>query len=97
MPVNPTLVSPHELQLLQALANGRQPPVTSSHRMRLELLGLVRDGPSGLQLTAEGQRRAQEKPTVAVVPEKPAPSPETDTTPRDARGRRKRGRHTSRI
>jgi hypothetical protein len=97
MPVDPTLVSPHELLILQALAGGRRPPVTSSHRMRLELLGLVRDGPSGLQLTAEGQRRAQEKFTAPAGSEKPAPTPEEDTTPRDARGRRKRGRHTSRI
>jgi hypothetical protein len=97
MPINPTLLSPHELLLLQALASGRRPLVTSSHRMRLELLGLVRDGPSGLQLTIEGHRRAQEKAAALAGPEKSAPPPEVDTTPRDVRGRRKRGRHTSRI
>jgi len=87
-------VSPHELLLLQALAGGRRPPITSNHRTRLELLGLVRDGPSGLELTAEGHRRARQKVAATLEPEKLASSRERDSTPRDARGRRKRGRHT---
>jgi len=94
MPSESMRVSAHELQILQALAGGRRPPITSNHRTRLELLGLVRDGPSGLQLTAEGHRRARQKAPAMVEPEKLAASRERDSTPRDARGRRKRGRHT---
>lgn len=93
MPIEPTRLSPHELNLLQALESGRTPAVTSSHRTRLELLGLVRDGPAGLQLTPEGHRCAS-KITVPVEPERFARPDEADSTPRDARGRRKRGRRT---
>ncbi len=93
MPIEPTRLSPHELNLLQALQSGRRPPITSSHRTRLELLGLVRDGPAGLQLTAEGHRCACEI-TATAEPEKLPRSGEADLTPRDRRGRRKRGRRT---
>ena len=91
MVIQPVRVSRHELLLLQAIANGRPLSLTSNHRTRLELLGLVRDGPGGLQLTAEGLRRAREK---LPRPAKAASAATPDTTPRDARGRRKRGRHT---
>jgi hypothetical protein len=94
MPSELMRVSPHELLILQALAGGRLPPITSNHRTRLELLGLVRDGPSGLQLTPEGHRRARQKAPAMVEPEKFDRSREQDSAPRDARGRRKRGRHT---
>jgi hypothetical protein len=87
-------VSPHELQILQALASGRQPPLTSSHRTRFELLGLVRDGPAGVHLTDEGHRCARQKASSATEHEKFAHSRESPSTPRDKRGRRKRGRHS---
>ncbi|MGQ0581169.1 MAG: hypothetical protein ACT4O6_04490 [Reyranella sp.] len=93
MPIEPTRLSPHELSLLKALESGRRPPITSSHRTRLELLGLVRDGPAGLRLTAEGRRCAC-KIAATVEPEKLVRSGETASTPRDVRGRRKRGRRT---
>lgn len=93
MPLEPTRLSPHELSLLQALESGRRPSITSSHRTRLELLGLVRDGPVGLQLTAEGHRCACEI-TTTVKPEKFTHAGESASAPRDARGRRKRGRRT---
>jgi len=94
MPTGSMRMSPHELLILQALAGGHRPPITSNHRTRLELLGLVRDGPSGLQLTAEGHRRARQKQPAMVEPEKLVRSRESASTPRDAGGRRKRGRHT---
>ncbi len=93
MPIEPTRLSPHELSLLQALDSGRTPAVTSSHRTRLELLGLVRDGPAGLQLTPEGHRCAG-KIKAPAEPERLACPGDADSTPRDARGRRKRGRRT---
>ena len=34
---------------------GKTPDVRSNHRLRLELLGLVLDGPKGLKLTAAGR------------------------------------------
>lgn len=93
MPIESTRLSPHELSLLQALESGRRPAVTSNHRTRLELLGLVRDGPAGLQLTPEGHQCACQLAAPAE-PERLARSGEVRSTPRDARGRRKRGRRT---
>lgn len=93
MSIERTRLSPHELSLLQALESGRRPDVTSSHRTRLELLGLVRDGPAGLKLTPEGHRFAS-KVTATIDPDRLARPSEADSTPRDARGRRKRGRRT---
>lgn len=93
MPIEPTRLSPHELSLLQALESGRRPAVTSNHRTRLELLGLVHDGPAGLQLTPEGHRCACQI-TAPAEPERPTRSGEADSIPRDKRGRRQRGRRT---
>ena len=56
-------------------------------------LGLVRDGPAGLQLTPEGHQCACQLAAPAE-PERLARSGEVRSTPRDARGRRKRGRRT---
>lgn len=93
MPIEPMRLSPHELNLLQALESGRRPPITSSHRTRLELLGLIRDGPTGLQLTPEGRRCACDI-TATPEPEKLPHAREAISMPRDARGRRKPGRRT---
>jgi hypothetical protein len=93
MTIEPTRLSPHELTLLQALESGRRPAVTSSHRTRLELLGLVRDGPAGLQLTPEGHRCAWQI-KAATDPKRPSRPSEADSIPRDTRGRRQRGRRT---
>jgi hypothetical protein len=91
MPLDPTRLSPHELLILQALARGQQPTVTSKHRTRYELLGL------GLQLTAEGLRRTREKAVPAVKPEKAPPVRKQRPLARDAMGRRKRRRHTQPV
>jgi len=90
-------LSSHELLILQALARGQRPVVTSKHRTRYELLGLVRDGPAGLQLTAEGLRRTREKVATAVKPERAPPVREHRPPARDAKGRRKRRRHTQPV
>jgi len=90
-------LSPHELLILQALARGQRPTVTSKHRTRYELLGLVRDGPTGLRLTAEGLRRTQERVATVVKPEKTPPVREQRAAARDAMGRRKRRRHTQPV
>ena len=52
-------VSDREIRLLCKLrVPGDEPYLSSSHRMRLELLGLITDGPNGIQLTAKGLRVA---------------------------------------
>ena len=48
-----------EIDALLQVATGKQPELKSSHRVRLEMLGLVKDGPGGLSLTEEGQRAAR--------------------------------------
>lgn len=90
-------LSSHELLILQALARGQRPTVTSKHRTRYELLGLVRDGPAGLQLTAEGLRRTRDEAAAVVEPEKAPPVREQRPLARDATGRRKRRRHTQPV
>ena len=52
-------VSSQEIQLLRKLrARGSELYVTSNQCLRLELLGLITDGPTGIQLTANGMRVA---------------------------------------
>jgi hypothetical protein len=53
-------VSTYEIRLLSKL----QLPdykhfLSSDHRLRFELLGLIKDGPDGVQLTSRGMRVAQ--------------------------------------
>jgi hypothetical protein len=57
-------ISTLEIQILQALVRGEQPSVRSSHRIRLEMLGLVQDGPQGLTITDAGRRAATMTSTV---------------------------------
>jgi hypothetical protein len=54
-------VSAQEIQLLRKLraARAHDVYVTSNQRIRLELLGLLSDGPNGIQLTAKGLSVAQ--------------------------------------
>ncbi|MBS0546940.1 MAG: hypothetical protein JSR24_04270 [Proteobacteria bacterium] len=44
-----------DLDVLHALRNGLNPDVSSGHRLRLEMMGFVRDGPRGLRLTSAGE------------------------------------------
>ena len=47
-------LSPAEIDILKALSLGENLSLKSSHRLRLEMLGLVLDGPTGLSLTPAG-------------------------------------------
>lgn len=78
-------LSEFEIAMLRTLLKGAQPLITSSHRIRLEMLGLVRDGADGLILTAAGRQAA-----VSVSRFKPEPvdKPRIKT---DAAGRKKLG------
>ena len=52
------ILSRHELGLLRGVLQGRQQAVPSSHRLRFEMLGLIRDRPHGIELTSSGKARA---------------------------------------
>jgi hypothetical protein len=59
-------ISVREIEMLRALAAGEAGFVTSSHRLRLEMLGLVLDGPNGLRLTGAGREAS-----MATIPPEP--------------------------
>lgn len=77
-------LSPRDMDVLHALAMGTMPDVRSYHRLRLEMLGLVRDGANGLQLTAAG-RQAITKLVTTDTENRSA----VEERERDALGRRK--------
>jgi hypothetical protein len=47
-----------EIGMLRTLLKGYQPLMTASHHLRLEMLGLLRESPSGFVLTAAGRQAA---------------------------------------
>jgi hypothetical protein len=47
-----------EIEILHALARGETPAASSSQRVRLEMLGLVKDAAWGLCLTPKGRAAA---------------------------------------
>lgn len=53
-------LTPRDIDVLRALSLGTAPDVRSNHRLRLELLGLVRDGATGLRLTAAGKEAIEQ-------------------------------------
>ena len=52
-------ISAEEQRLLRALSVGQTVTLPSAHRLRLELLGLLHDGPNGPRLTPLGRRHAE--------------------------------------
>jgi hypothetical protein len=79
-------ISMEELRMLKALSVGQPVRLPSAHRLRLEMMGLLRDGPNGPRLTELGMRQAQ-----AAPPEAPTkaeePTPDVHVK-RDRKGRR---------
>jgi hypothetical protein len=59
MPTAQVRISAEEQRLLRALSVGQTVKLPSAHRLRLELLGLLHDGPSGPRLTPLGRRHAE--------------------------------------
>ena len=59
-------ISVREIEMFKALTAGEAGFVTSSHRLRLEMLGLVLDGPNGLRLTGAGREAS-----MLTVPSEP--------------------------
>ena len=58
MPTAQVRISAEEQRLLRALSVGQTVKLPSAHRLRLELLGLLHDGPNGPRLTPLGGRLA---------------------------------------
>lgn len=72
-----------ELRALRDLLMGRPAQMSSNHRVRLELLGLLKDGPEGPKLTSDGKRYASVQQTASVS------SPESSMPDKlDKKGRR---------
>lgn len=59
MPTAQVRISAEEQRLLRALSVGQPVTLPSAHRLRLELLGLLHDGPNGPRLTPLGRRHAE--------------------------------------
>lgn len=59
MPTAQLRISAEEQRLLRALSVGQTVKLPSAHRLRLELLGLLHDGPNGPRLTSLGRRHAE--------------------------------------
>lgn len=59
MPTAQARISAEEQRLLRALSVGQAVKLPSTHRLRLELLGLLHDGPNGPRLTPLGRRHAE--------------------------------------
>lgn len=61
-----------ELRALRDLMMGRPTHISSSHRVRRELLGLLKDGPDCPKLTADGKRYASVQQPTSTSPPQPA-------------------------
>jgi hypothetical protein len=75
-----------EHELLRAIAKDPMVALSSTQRLRFELLGLIEDRADGVSLTERGRRLA-----LQPLPAQPAPQKTQDihrATPRDKRGRR---------
>ena len=73
-----------EIELLRKLVNGEAVSISSQQRVRLELAGMIREGPNGIVVTLTGRSLAREKPAEATASDA-APGV---TVSRDRRGRR---------
>jgi hypothetical protein len=75
-----------EHEILRSIANSATTPLSSTQRLRFELLGLIKDRADGVFLTDRGRRLA-----LQPAPAQPPPQSAQDihrSTPRDKRGRR---------
>jgi hypothetical protein len=75
-----------EHEILRAIAKTPTAPLSSTQRLRFELLGLIEDRADGVCLTDRGRRLA-----LQPAPAQPPPQRMQDihrTAPRDKRGRR---------
>ncbi|MBN9539614.1 MAG: hypothetical protein IKE60_26025 [Reyranella sp.] len=80
-------ISVEELRLLRALSVGQAVKLPSAHRLRLELLGLLHDGPAGPRLTTLGRHHVETALPDDEAKEKVTDAPATPVK-RDRLGRR---------
>jgi len=86
MPTAQVRISAEEQRLLRALSVGQAVKLPSAHRLRLELLGLLHDGPHGPRLTPLGRRHAES--AVTEEESKATTSHSEPAVKRDRLGRR---------
>jgi|EndMetStandDraft_6_1072998.scaffolds.fasta_scaffold1091667_1 hypothetical protein len=80
-----------ELEVLRKLVNGEVVSLSSQLRLRLELVGALREGAQGIAVTEVGKSLARRK-TVEAPANSPAPE---SKVARDGRGRRMPNRRKS--
>jgi hypothetical protein len=81
-------LSEHEIDILRRLLNvGGGAEVSSHQRLRLELLGAIKDGPKGIVLTALGRQLATRAPLQVAEPAAPE-------VPRNSKGNRLHNRRS---
>ena len=74
-----------EVETLRKLVNGEAVSISSQQRIRLELAGMIREGPAGIVVTLAGRSLARQDPGQAA-----ARAETSDLNiARDLRGRRK--------
>ena len=56
-----------EIEILRKLVTGEAVSISSQQRVRLELAGMIREGPDGIILTLTGRSLAREKPAEAAA------------------------------
>ena len=82
--MSPTL-SNLELDILRKLVNGEAVSLSSQLRIRLELVGAIREGARRVTVTEMGKRLTRQERAI-VAKDSPSPAPKVA---RDGRGRRK--------
>jgi hypothetical protein len=65
-------LSSYEIDILRALARGEDLTLSSTHRVRLELLGLIKETTSGVLLTTLGERSQHLRPSITHETIEPA-------------------------
>jgi len=80
--MSPTITA-LELEILSKLVNGEAVSLSSRHRLRLELAGVIQEGARGIVVTADGRRLVSQTPVDSTA------GPAAAATPAlDKRGRR---------
>ena len=73
-----------EVEILRKLINGEAVSISSQQRVRLELAGMIREGPNGIAVTLTGRSLARENPPEATATD----AARGIEVSRDRRGRR---------
>ena len=80
----PIKLSDFDIEILRKLVNGEAVSISSQHRVRLELAGMTREGPKGIEVTLAGRNVARRRPANTAYAE----TQPDNRVARDGRGRR---------